>query len=352
MLRVSAAIARAIDALQERVQRDEGRRGIGVLVQHGQLLSAARTLVPPAAASASSPSSPPNAAAEGVLILTGFPCLRERTPPIESDGPPGAIAIALTMLALSRRPVTVLTEAHSAHVLERCASAGCIDPGMVPEVAAFPTSDGWGCSDDARLDALRSGASTVVSIERAGDSADGTCYTMRGFPMGPSLLGKINTVAAPGRGLATIGIGDGGNELGMGSMHAQICEHIPLGPKIGCVVAADAPLVASVSNWGGYALSCATALLAWDAGLGLASGAEAAPEGFLNRLVQDEAMAEATLHACNEAGAVDGITAEGGGSVDGMPCDVQLGVLADLRRISLEAMRASPHGASQEQAGA
>ena len=66
---------------------------------------------------------------------------------------------------------------------------------------------------------------------------------MRGYPMGSSLLGSINRVARPGQGLATVAIGDGGNELGMGSLHAQICEHIPLGPQIGCVVPADAPVV-------------------------------------------------------------------------------------------------------------
>ena len=46
-------------------------------------------------------------------------------------------------------------------------------------------------------------------------------------------------------------IGDGGNELGMGSLREEIYAHIPNGETIGCVVRSDAPIVASISNWGG-----------------------------------------------------------------------------------------------------
>jgi len=323
-----------VEVLQARVQRDEGRRGIKGLVQPGQLLAAARTAVHQPKTS-------------GVLLLTGFPCLRERSPPIETDGPPGAVALAYTLLALFRNPVTILIEDHSANALQRCAEVG--NYGAVPELAAFPTSDRWTAADDARLEALRMAASTVVSIERAGDSRDGTCYTMRGLPMGASLLGRINQVATPGQGQATIAIGDGGNELGLGSMHAQICETIPRGEQIGCVVPADAPLVASVSNWGGYALSCAMALLAWDAGLehaifGSASQAET-PEAYLFHTVQDRRLAEATIHACNDEGVVDGITGEAGGSVDGMTCETHLALFDELRGIALAALQASPRGA-------
>ena len=52
----------------------------------------------------------------------------------------------------------------------------------------------------------------------------------------------------------------------MGSLFGDVCAAIPKGEEIGCVRPADAVLVASVSNWGGYALCCALSLLAWDTG--------------------------------------------------------------------------------------
>ena len=112
--------------------------------------------------------------------------------------------------------------------------------------------------------------------------------------MGPSLLGRLNAVAQPGGGVATVGIGDGGNELGMGSLHADIVRTINLGEQIGCVVPSDAPLVASVSNWGGYALSCAVAALAWRMGSGLDDTADdkrklvARQRGFLGTAMKPE----------------------------------------------------------------
>ena len=154
----SAPARRAIDALQERVQRDEGNRGIKPLTRPGQLLLAAQTLL---------------AAPVGgsVLLLTGFPCLRDRTPPCESDGPPGVAALACTLLALGR-PVTLPIEEHSADVLRRtCAGGSSCCSNQVPEVVAFPTASTWAAADDARLAALRDAARCVVSLERAGDAA-------------------------------------------------------------------------------------------------------------------------------------------------------------------------------------
>lgn len=37
-----------------------------------------------------------------IAILTGFPCLIEHTPPTETDGPPGALAIARACMWLGK----------------------------------------------------------------------------------------------------------------------------------------------------------------------------------------------------------------------------------------------------------
>ena len=90
--------------LQAIVQQDEGGRGIGALVHPGALATAAQTLL--------------DAPEHGsVLVLSGFPCNRERSPPGETDGPPGQVALAYTLLGLGRQ-VTLLDEHHHRKALE------------------------------------------------------------------------------------------------------------------------------------------------------------------------------------------------------------------------------------------
>ena len=333
----SARAIRACDQLQKRVSRDDlTKRGIAPLVRPGQLLAAAEAVL-------AAPTSPSR---KGVLILTGFPCHRERMPPAESDGPPGAVALAVALLALGRSPVTLLIEDHSGHVLRNCAdAAGC---GNRADIAAFPTADRWTALETTRLDGLRESACGLISIERAGEAADGVCYTMKGLPMGDNLLGKINTIAMPGQpdGVWTVGIGDGGNELGMGSLREEIYAHIPNGETIGCVVRSDAPIVASISNWGGYALCCAIAVLTWEEDKVRYQDGErsyASALGHLDQYMPDLPTARATLHACTTSGALDGINPstepEASGSVDGLVLEEQLCVVEQLRAIAIEAMR-------------
>ena len=90
--------------LQAIVQQDEGARGIGALVHPGALATAAQTLL----------EAPKHGS---VLVLSGFPCNRERSPPGETDGPPGQVALAHTLLGLGRQ-VTLLDEHHHRKALE------------------------------------------------------------------------------------------------------------------------------------------------------------------------------------------------------------------------------------------
>ena len=223
--KISPAIVRGIAALQHLVQLDEGGRGIGALVRSGQLLAAAQTLVNPKAAG-------------GVVVLTGFPCLRERQQPMESDGPPGAVAVARTLVTIGRAPVVLAIEDYAQSALQLCVEASG-PAATAPEVAGFPTANRWTPADDERLEVLRASASSLVCLERAGEASDGVCRTMRGLPMGPTLLGHMNRLLGS-PGMQSVGIGDGGNELGMGSLYEDICAAIPKGAEIGCPRASDA----------------------------------------------------------------------------------------------------------------
>ena len=86
--------------------------------------------------------------------------------------------------------------------------------------------------------------------------------------------------------VTTIGIGDGGNEIGMGKIPWQVIRrNIPRGGLVACRVPADHLIVCGVSNWGAYGLG---------AGVRLLRGAGPEAELFYARA--------AVLHAARAAG--------------------------------------------------
>lgn len=110
------------------------------------------------------------------------------------------------------------------------------------------------------------------------------------------------------RRIHTIGIGDGGNEIGMGSfLWESLHPLVPggHGPRIVCRIPTDWTVVAGTSNWGAYALAAAVALLAGRPDV-LHSWPEARHEQLLRHLVQ-------------HGPAVDGVTREREPTVDGLP---------------------------------
>ena len=78
----------------------------------------------------------------------------------------------------------------------------------------------------------------VLSSERVGRAMDGGYYSMRGKNLSDrvSPFDDFFAQATACLDVTTIGIGDGGNELGMGKVYDQVTEHIPRGEKIACVV--------------------------------------------------------------------------------------------------------------------
>jgi hypothetical protein len=113
---------------------------------------------------------------------------------------------------------------------------------------------------DILIDAWRShGIDWMIAIERCGAGVDGRPRNMRGEDVG-AYAAPLDRffVAGPWR---TIAIGDGGNEVGMGSLPAGlIAREMPLGAKIACVTPADHLITAGVSHWGAYGLIAGLAL--------------------------------------------------------------------------------------------
>jgi hypothetical protein len=91
------------------------------------------------------------------------------------------------------------------------------------------------------------------------------CHSMRGLDLtshtSPAhlLIEHASRLDPP---VTTIGIGDGGNEIGMGKIAWDVIRHnIPNGAIIACRVPTDHLIVCGVSNWGAYGLGAGVRLL-------------------------------------------------------------------------------------------
>lgn len=248
----------------------------------------------------------------GVVILTGFPVrlgLHNFTG--ETDGPLGAANLAFAFESIGV-PVWLLTDEEAYWVVNAAVTRrGCkCRPLMLPRYEADEFIA-------AQLDAIR--PSHVVTIERPGKAQDGHYHNMRGGIIDAMLVDASSIIkAARERGITTISIGDGGNEIGMGALAETIEKFVPHGEAICAREVADIALISGVSNWWGWGIS---AVLSKIYGI--------------NLLPSDD-MERSMLHEMVLAGSVDGCTRKPEETVDNLSMDVHLGVLDDVRSAMLE----------------
>ncbi|MBP37863.1 MAG: DUF4392 domain-containing protein [Dehalococcoidia bacterium] len=177
-----------------------------------------------------------------ILIATGFYILRAGEP--ETDGPPGAVAIGAALKEMGNT-VAYVTD-------EKCSVAMRAIAGD-DEVVEFPITNHRESSEFAHNLLVKHAPSALVSIERAGLLGDGTYRNWKGVDFSEHNA-KIDHMF--NEHPYSVGIGDGGNEIGMGNMRAVIpsIENLPDDP---CVTTTTELITASVSNWGGYGLIAA-----------------------------------------------------------------------------------------------
>ena len=142
-----------------------------------------------------------------------------------------------------------------------------------------------------------------------------------------------------------IAIGDGGNELGMGKVIDQIYNNpkISNGQLIGAVTSADYLIAASVSNWGGYALAAACALLQYQYDAERRTndddddddGEDNDDDDYETNEIKDwiDLCVPCTQHeihllnCCKDVGCRDGVSGKVEATVDGMPLETSLDCL-------------------------
>ena len=180
------------------------------------------------------------------LIATGFYIFVAKAP--ETDGPPGAAAIGNALKALGYE-VAYVTDKWSKKAVEACVDGD--------DVIEFPIASHHASADFAQKVIEEHDPSVLISIERAGLTGDGTYRNFRGVDIS-DFNAKIDHLFD--QHPCSVGIGDGGNEIGMGNLKHVIpgLDKLPTNP---CVTTTTRLIAASCSNWGGYGLVAALSVL-------------------------------------------------------------------------------------------
>ncbi|MDY3918283.1 MAG: DUF4392 domain-containing protein [Candidatus Limivivens sp.] len=153
----------------------------------------------------------------------------------------------------------------------------------------------------------------LISIERCGENVQGDYANMRGVSIAEhtAAIDRMFELAA-GQGIPTFGVGDGGNEIGMGNLKDVITEKLSLVP---CRIGVDYLIIATVSNWGAYGL------VAW---LEKKTG---------EKLLPEFGQVRDYLAYIVSRGSVDGVKKEAVLSVDGFSLDVEKEVIDGLHTV-------------------
>ena len=196
-----------------------------------------------------------------IAILTGFYLGHAEPPNCETDGPPGAVMLAAGFAAAAV-PCRLITDLASARVVRATSAASGIDIPIDVVSMRDDAGDG-GILLTAMIGELVTAYPPIthlIAIERCGPSRDGCARDARGVDIS-AWNAPLERLFAAGP-WTTIGIGDLGNEIGMGSLpYDLVAASVFRGDKLWCTVGCDHPIVCGISNWAGAALLGAVSLL-------------------------------------------------------------------------------------------
>lgn len=238
---------------------------------------------------------------DNVLVATGAG-VPPKLPQGETDGPPGAAVLARAMALGLGAQVTIVSEEVHSKPVEACAALVESTTARPINVETIPPHPKHGPNAIEALLA-RYQPSAIVFIELDGPNPDGHFHGVRGDRRPAGTMAHLHLLAEVGRTAKrlTIGIGDGGNEVGFGAVRTELAAFHPNGFVV-TAVETDVIVSAAISNWGAYAVCAGLAV-----GLG-------SPD-----LLHDETLEGELIRACVNAGARDGATASTEPLVDGVP---------------------------------
>jgi hypothetical protein len=231
-----------------------------------------------------------------VLLTTGFYVAGFA----ETDGPMGTFFLAQALNELGYHAVIVTDEICRGYF-----------SGIDTKYVSYDSSD-----DDYEQILQEYAPVCCISVERCGANRHQDYANMRGISIKEHTapIDRMFELAME-QDIMTIGVGDGGNEIGMGNLRKEIRSHLSLEP---CTVEVTYPVIATVSNWGAYGLIAYLAIL---------SGKKEFPpfDAFWSYLQKTVDM-----------GSVDGILKEAVCKVDGFDRDVEQEIIESLSGIVKE----------------
>ncbi len=273
-----------------------------------------------------------------VLIMTGFPVGPSLVN--ETDGPVAAGLLARTIKnGLGAHP-TILTEERGVKLVEAAAKAYGLsldnfgnqehNENWTCDVAPFPIDEE---NAKERADELieEKDPAALITVEKGGANEKGEYHKAAGQNI-TDHLAKPEILCERMDGLA-IGVGDGGNEFGMGFIEETIKEKVPYGDNCGCgcgggvaaSVEPDVLVPATISHWGGPGISAAISFL------------------LEKPLLPSHEMEKRALERTGYAGAVDGVTYRADGTTDGVSPTLHAHIVDLLNKVIEESHMAQWH---------
>ena len=263
----------------------------------------------------------------------------------ETDGPLGAASLGRALdFGIGARTVYICDEPHREPIRAAVEAAGIsiIDQQRFEKrphsavIEIHPPQDEPGAAF-AREILHRYRPKAVIFIEKTGPNAKGVHHTITGTAKDPEETGHAYHLADQARasGILTLGIGDGGNEIGNGVIYQAARAIQPQGAKCRCpcgdgaitVTPTDVFISAAVSNWGAYGVAAQLAYVLKN------------PE-----LLQSEEMEDFMLRGCVAAGGTDGASAAQVLAVDGTAAAIQRAVVRMLHEIVGNALKTVSRG--------
>ena len=230
-----------------------------------------------------------------VFLTTGFYVAGHA----ETDGPAGTLVLARALEKLGFLPV-VVTDGYCRGFFE-------------PEGIALVYMDPDAGTEEYQKLLDRWAPVGLISVERCGVNVEDDYANMRGVSI-KAHSARVDLLFDLARGkVPTIGVGDGGNEIGMGNLKDPIREKLSLTP---CRTEVDHLVIATVSNWGAYGLAACLEKLS---GQKLLLSFDEIRD-FLGRTVA--------------LGSVDGVSGKPAMTVDGFALGVEEEIVESLRESS------------------
>lgn len=245
-----------------------------------------------------------------VIITSGFPIIPDIKP--ETDGPIGAIILARTIENFGAYPLFLIDDLNLNVYRALAAMVGI----KSFEIRNVPV-DSLKARELCHSILSEYNPCILVSIEKPGINQKGIYCNMNGDDISP-YVGKVDHIfiEALNKKIPTIGIGDGGNEIGMGNIFQRITDVIPHGHRIASITRVSSLVISAVSNWGVYGIVAALSILGGS------------------QLMHRAELEREMIETCIKSGALDGISKKAQYSVDGIPSDFHEHVVEMLHYIA------------------